>query len=131
MPKKFAFMGRSIEEIEKMPLEEFTKLLPARQRRTIKRGLVQKQKVFFEKIKKAKLGRYKKPIKTHVRDIIVLPEMLGLTIHIHNGKEFIPVNINPEMLGHLLGEFALTRRKVEHSAPGLGATKSSSAMAVK
>ncbi len=131
MPKKLMFMGKSVEEIEKMPFEEFIKFLPARQRRTVKRGMVQKQKVFFEKVKKAKLGKSKKQIKTHVRDIVILPEMLGLTIHVHNGKEFIPVSINLEMLGHLLGEFALTRKKVEHSAPGLGATKSSSAMAVK
>lgn len=124
-------MGRSIEEIEKMPLEEFIKFLPARRRRTVKRGLIQKQNVFFEKVRKAKLGKYKKQIKTHVRDVVILPEMLGLTIHVHNGKEFIPVSINLEMLGHLLGEFALTRKKVEHSAPGLGATRSSSAMAVK
>ncbi len=124
-------MGKSIEDVEKMPMEEFVKLLPARRRRTIKRGLMQKQKKFFDKVRKAKLGKSKKMIKTHVRDIVVVPEMLGLAIYVHNGKEFIPVIIVPEMLGHLLGEFALTRKKVQHSAPGLGATKSSSAMAVK
>lgn len=131
MPKIITFMGKSIEEIEKMPMEEFVKLLPARRRRTIKRGLLQKQKKFFDKVRKAKLGKSKKMIKTHVRDIVVVPEMLGLAIYVHNGKEFIPVIITSEMLGHLLGEFSLTRKKVQHSAPGLGATKSSSAMAVK
>ena len=124
-------MGKSIEDVEKMPMEEFVKLLPARRRRTIQRGLLQKQKKFFDKVRKAKLDKSKKMIKTHIRDIVIIPEMLGLAIYVHNGKEFIPVIITSEMLGHLLGEFALTRKKVQHSAPGLGATKSSSAMAVK
>ena len=131
MPKQFTFRGKSIEEIEKISLKEFIELLPARQRRSIKRGLPDQQKILLEKVKKAKLGKYKKQIKTHIRDMIVLPEMVGLNIKIHNGREFIPVNIIPEMLGHLLGEFVTTRKKVEHSAPGLGATKSSAAIAVK
>jgi len=131
MPKKFTFRGKSIEELEKISSKEFIELLPARQRRSIKRGLPDQQKILLEKVKKAKLGKYKKQIKTHIRDMIVLPEMVGLNIKIHNGREFIPVNIIPEMLGHLLGEFVITRKKVEHSAPGLGATKSSAAIAVK
>ncbi len=129
--KKFTFRGKTTEEIEKLSLKEFIELLPARQRRSIKRGFTDSQKSLLEKIKKAKQGVWKKEIKTHVRDMIVLPEMLGLNIRIHNGKEFIPVNIIPEMLGHLFGEFVTTRKKVEHSAPGLGATKSSASIAVK
>ena len=63
--------------------------------------------------------------------MIVLPEMVGILIQIYNGKAFSPVEITHEMIGHYLGEFAMTRRKVEHSAPGIGATKSSAAMSVK
>jgi small subunit ribosomal protein S19 len=51
--------------------------------------------------------------------------MLDLTIHVYNGKEFVPVKIKPEMLGHYLGEFSLTRGKTKHGLPGIGATKSS------
>ena len=131
MPKKFTFRGKTEQEVEKMPFKEFVEFLPARERRTIKRGFTDQQKILLEKIKKAKQGAYKKDIKTHLRDMIVVPDMLGLTISIYNGKEFVAVNIIPEMLGHRLGEFAMTRKKVEHSAPGLGATKSSAALAVK
>ena len=57
--------------------------------------------------------------------------MIGQTIKVHNGKEFMIVSITEEMIGHCLGEFAFTRRRVEHSAPGIGATKSSAALSVK
>ena len=63
--------------------------------------------------------------------MLVFPEMVGMTLHIHNGKLFHPVIIQPEMVGHFLGEYALTRSKVAHSAPGVGATKSSTAAASK
>jgi len=131
MIQEFLFRGKTLEELQKMDVKEFAKLLTARQRRTMLHGLLEKNKAFVQKIKKAKLGQYKKPIKTHLRDFIVLPEMIGLTIHIYNGKSFIPVIIKEEMIGHYLGEFTLTRSKIEHSAPGIGATKSSTAIATK
>lgn len=131
MPKKFTFKGKTVEELKKISLNEFSKLLPARQRRSINRGFTEQQKILLKKIKKTNQGVYKKQIKTHVRDMVIIPEMIGLTINIHNGKEFIPLTIIGEMVGHALGEFAQTRKPVTHSAPGLGATKSSAAMAVK
>ena len=93
---------------------------------TLKRGIPDEQKKVLKKIKDQD-----KNIKTHLRDMIVLPEMVGATIAIHKGKEFLKVIIQEEMIGHYLGEFALTRKGVAHSAPGIGATKSSSAMSVK
>lgn len=129
--KIFTYKGKTIEELKQMSLEEFSELLPARQKRSIKRGFTEQQKKLYEKIKKANQGTFKKNIKTHVRTMIIIPEMIGLTIYIHNGKEFTPVNIINEMLGHYLGELAQTRRNVAHSAPGVGATKSSSSVAVK
>ena len=70
-------------------------------------------------------------IETHCRDAIILPEMIGKTIKVHSGKDFIPVILIGEMIGHYLGEFVLTRNRVEHSAPGIGATRSSAALSVK
>jgi small subunit ribosomal protein S19 len=64
-------------------------------------------------------------IKTHVRDLIILPEMVGMKILVHNGKEFLPVQIRPEMIGHYLGEFAITNKPVRHGTPGIGASRSS------
>ena len=129
--KTFTYMGKTIDEIEKMSIKDFAKLVPARQRRSLLRGLTDTQKRLLLKIEKAKKGSYKKQIKTHCRDIIIIPNMVGLIINVHNGKEFVPINITEEMLGHFLGEFALTRKKVEHSAPGIGATRSSTALATK
>ena len=129
--KEFAYAGEMIEKLSKMDIEEFINFLSSRKRRTVKRGLLEKNKALIDKIKKTKTGVYKKIIKTHARDMIVIPEMIGLIIHVHNGKTFMPVNIIPEMLGCYLGELVPTRRRVVHSAPGIGATKSSTAIASK
>jgi len=129
--KEFTFYGKTLKELENMDLKDFAKLLPSRKRRSLNRGLTDQQKILYDKIKKFKQQNNKKMIKTHVRDMIVLPEMVGLTMGIHNGKEFVSVIIIPEMLGFFLGELVLTRRRVEHSAPGVGATKSSSAITAK
>ena len=124
--KEFSYKGKSFEEIKKMSLNELAALLPARQRRSLKRGLSDAQKILLKKMKSAKAN-----IETHCRDMIILPEMAGRLIRVHNGREFLPVNIEKEMIGHYLGEFAMTRKKVAHSAPGIGATKSSASMSVK
>lgn len=132
---KFVYRGKSIEEIMKMDLNEFIKLLPARQRRSLKRGFTPEQKKLLEKIRKARKmteeGKQPKPIKTHCRNMIIVPEMVGMKIGVHNGKEFIFITITEKMLGHYLGEFAPTRKRVLHSAPGVGATRSSKFVPVK
>ncbi len=129
--KEYSYRGISLEELKKMDTTEFAKLVPARQRRSLARGFTDMEKKLLLKVKKTKEGKYKKPIKTHCRDMIVVPEMLGLTVHVHFGKGFTPVEIQPEMLGHYLGEFTINRSKVAHSAPGIGATRSSAAASVK
>ncbi|MFP4112683.1 MAG: 30S ribosomal protein S19 [Candidatus Woesearchaeota archaeon] len=126
MAKKiFIYRGKSLEELQAMGINEFAELLPSRQRRLIKRGFTDAQKIFLKKIEN------KKEIKTHCRNMIVLPNMVGKTIKIYNGKQFVAVIIQPEMIGHLLGEFALTRNRVTHNSPGVGATRSSSAVSVR
>ncbi len=131
MAKEFTYRGKTLTELQGMSLNEFANLLPARQRRTINRGFTEVEKNLLKKIRKFKEGKLKKPIKTHCRDMIILPEMIGLIILVHKGNEFLPVTLSDEMLGHCLGEFALTRKRVQHSAPGIGATKSSAAVSVK
>jgi len=129
--KVFYYRGKTIEEIQKMDLKEFAKLIPARQRRTLLRGFTDAQKKLIEKVKATNEGKYKKIIKTHCRNMIIIPEMIGLKILVHKGKEFVPVMVTEDMLGHYLGEMTLTRNRVQHSAPGVGATKSSAAFSVK
>ena len=124
--KEFTYKGKTVDELKKLSLNELAQLLPARQRRKIKRGLTDQHKIFLKKLR-----ANKKNIETHNRDMIILPEMVGVTIKVYHGKEFMPVMIEPEMIGHYLGEFALTRKKVAHSAPGIGATRSSASLSVK
>ncbi|PVX23800.1 MAG: 30S ribosomal protein S19 [Candidatus Bathyarchaeum sp.] len=129
MPKKILlYLGHTIEELQGMSMDEFIKLLPSRQRRSLQRGLSQTQRTLLENIriakKNAKEGT-KASVKTHSRDMIILPEMVGVTLLIHNGKEFNPVDVEPEMMGCYLGEFAITNRPVRHGSPGIGASRSS------
>jgi len=115
-----------VQEVTKMSIEEFAKLVPARERRKIKRGFTEVEKKLLKDIRSNP-----KDIKTHARDMIVIPEMIGKTIKVHNGKEWTMVIIEAELLGHRLGEFAQTRRQVKHSAPGIGATRSSASLSVR
>lgn len=124
MAKKFLFKGYDIEELKAMSYDEFADLLLARQRRSLRRGLTHAKKKLLEKIERLNNGETIR-LKTHCRGMIVLPQMVDHTIEVHNGKEFIRVKIQPEMIGHYLGEFALTRKRVTHGTPGMGATKSS------
>jgi len=128
MPREFTYRGYTLEQLQGMSMDEFIMLLPSRQRRSLHRGLSPEQRTLLENIRKAKEAMRKGgnvTIKTHCRDMIILPEMVGLTIHVHNGKEFVPVEIKPEMIGHYLGEFAITNKPVKHGTPGIGASRSS------
>lgn len=128
MPKEFTYRGHTLEQLQSMSMDEFINLLPSRQRRSLHRGLTSEQRTLLENIRKAKEAMRKGgnvTVKTHVRDIIILPEMVGLKILVHNGKEFVSVEIKPEMIGRYLGEFAITNKPVKHGTPGIGASRSS------
>lgn len=129
--KIFSYRGKTIEELQKLDLKEFIQMVPSRQRRTLDRGFSEEQKKLLLKIDKTLQGYYKKPIRTHCRDMVVLPKMIGLTIHIHAGNKFMPIILQPETVGMFLGDLTMTRSKVQHSAPGIGATRSSAAISVK
>lgn len=124
--KEFTYRGKTIEELQALSLNDFIKLLPSRQRRSLNRGITDQHKKVLQKVKKKDSN-----IRTHCRDMVILPEMVGSLIKVYNGKEFIPVGIAPQMLGHYLGEFTLTRKGVKHSAPGIGATRSSASVSVR
>ena len=124
--KELKWRGKDADELKGMDLKEFALLLPTRQRRSLLRGRTDDQQILMKKLQKKE-----KNIETHCRDMIIIPIMLGTMIKVHNGKELVPVNVELDMLGHYLGEFALTRRNVQHSAPGVGATRSSAAISVK
>ena len=123
--KEFEYRGKTLEELQKLSKEELMPLFTSRIRRTLKRGYDEVHKTAEAKILS------KDRVKTHCRELIILPQMVGKTVLIHNGKTFVEVHVQPEMIGHLLGEFALTRGTVKHSAPGVGATRSSAALSVR
>ena len=128
MPKEFMYRGHTLSSLQGMSMDEFIDLLPSRQRRSLQRGLTPEQRILLEKMRKAQEAVKKEEdvtIKTHVRDMIILPEMVGVKILVHNGREFFPVEIKPEMIGHYLGEFAITNKPVRHGTPGIGASRSS------
>jgi small subunit ribosomal protein S19 len=128
MPKEFSYRGHSLESLAGMSMDEFINLLPSRQRRSLQRGLTPEQRILLEKLRKVKEEQQKgkdASLKTHVRDLIVLPEMVGAKVNVHNGKEFVAMEIKPDMIGHYLGEFAITNKPVRHGTPGIGASRSS------
>jgi len=124
--KEFKYRGKTLEELKKMSIDEFAQIIPARRRRSIKRGFSEQQKKLLKNIEQKKNN-----IKTHCRDFIIFPKMVGMAIKVYNGKEFVHIIIQEDMIGHCLGEFALTRKSVSHSAPGIGATRSTSSLSVK
>lgn len=125
MVKIFEYRGRPLADLESMSLDALFRLFNARQRRSLTRGITDGKRKLIEEIKAAKAGTNKNPIKTHVRDLIVLPYMVGVTVSVFSGKEFKPVSIIPEMIGHYLGEYAMPNKRVSHGAPGVGASRSS------
>jgi small subunit ribosomal protein S19 len=127
MAKQFTYKGKTIEELKQLSIEKFAMLVPSRERRTLLRGLTERQKKLLENLRKYP----DKFHRTHERDMVVLPEMVGRKIGVHNGKEFVPLTIADYMIGHRLGEFVLTRQRVKHSSPGVGATRASKHIPLK
>ncbi|HLN88866.1 MAG TPA: 30S ribosomal protein S19 [Candidatus Binatia bacterium] len=128
MPKEFSYRGHNLNSLTGMSMDEFINLLPSRQRRSLQRGLTPEQRILLEKLREAKEAQKQgkdASLKTHVRDLIILPEMVGAKISVHNGKEFVAMEIRAEMIGHYLGEFAITNKPVRHGTPGIGASRSS------
>jgi small subunit ribosomal protein S19 len=128
LPKRkeeFLYRGRKVADLAKLSVEELAGLLPARQRRTIKRGLVKDNKKLMTSLKN------KDSVRTHIRNMIVMPDMVGKNLEIYNGKSFEKVEVMPEMIGHFFGEFSLTRGRVQHGAAGVGATRSSKYVPLK
>ncbi|MGC8496543.1 MAG: 30S ribosomal protein S19 [Thermoplasmata archaeon] len=125
--KEFSYKGYTLDELLELKMEELITILPARARRTLKRGWNEEQNKLVEKL----LNSDKEVIKTHIRDVVIIPQFVGKRVMVHNGKEYLEFEIKPEMIGHYLGEYSLTRREIKHSSPGVGATKSSKYVPLK
>jgi len=129
---EFTYRGHTLEELQEMSVEEVAELLPARLRRTIERGLSPAHEKLLETARDADPEETANdPIRTHLRDMPILPEFVGLTFSVYTGQEFERVDVEDEMIGHYLGEFQLTRNSVEHGQAGIGATRSSKFVPLK
>lgn len=133
--KEFTYRGYTVEELSNMslwPAEDpsapsVITLLPSRARRSMARGFSVENEHFLNRVRRSNGAT----VRTHRRDMPILPEFVGKTISVYSGQAFVPVEIKPEMIGHYLGEFAITRRSVAHSGPGVGATRSSKHVPLK
>ena len=125
MVREFTYRGLPQKELEELSLDKLLKLFPARIRRSLTRGINDNKRKLIGEIKAAKEGKLKTPINTHLRDLIILPYMIGTTVNVYSGKEFVPVTITSEMVSHYLGEYVITNKRVSHGAPGVGASRSS------
>jgi len=123
--KEYTYRGLSQKELESLSLDKLLQLFPARARRSLTRGINDNKRKLIEEMKAAKSGILKNPINTHLRDVLILPTMVGVTLNVYSGKEFRPVTITTEMVGHYLGEYVITNKRVSHGAPGVGASRSS------
>lgn len=125
MPKEFRYRGYTVEQLDGMSTEAILQLLPSRARRSLNRGISDDKRKLLEDVRSQKEGKLEGQIKTHARDMIILPVMVGATISVYTGKEFLAIQVKPEMIGHYLGEYAITNKKVVHGTPGIGASRSS------
>ncbi|MEA3203735.1 MAG: small subunit ribosomal protein [Thermoplasmata archaeon] len=126
--KEFLYRGKSLSELQAMPMAEILPLLPSRTRRLYTRGVKPEELKFLAKVADAKPGEV---VRTHYRHMGILPRFVGRIIQVHNGKDFVNVTVQPEMIGHRLGEFAITCKPVTHSGVGVGATRGSKHVPLK
>ncbi|MDD1714688.1 MAG: 30S ribosomal protein S19 [Methanoregulaceae archaeon] len=124
--EEFTYRGFRLEDLRQMGMSELVPVMPSRVRRKITRGLTKGEENLLSRFRN---GDAK--IRTHLRDMVIMPEMIGKEVEIYNGKEYLKVEIQPEAVFHYLGEFALTRRKVTHGSAGIGATRSSKYVPLK
>ena len=124
--KKFSYRGVDLEKLLDLRVKDVVQLLPSRIRRRFSRGLSTKHTTLLKKLRKSKKDAEKPTIiKTHLRDMPILPEMVGSVIGVYSGKVFNIVEVRPEMIGKYLGEFSISYKPTLHGRPGLGATHSS------
>ncbi len=124
LPK--TYKGMELEELTKLKNEDLAKILPSRSRRVIKRGFTPRQLKLIRDINSIKDAEsQKKPIKTQEREMVILPQMVGKRISVHNGRDFVEIVPNISMIGRRLGEYALTRKIPVHTKAGVGASRSS------
>jgi len=135
--RNYTYRGKTLDDLKSMELKDFVELLPSLRRRYVTRNFGVKHVHLINKLKKAReavqgqAGIRPPVVRTHLRSMVVLPEFVDNVIGIYNGKEFVEVQVKPEMIGHVLADFSMPKKVVRHSKAGVGATRSSSATSLK
>ena len=132
MPRIDKYRGKMADELSKMSVSETLPMLTSRARRALKRVANSKSikvKKFMKKVSAMKDKA--KIIRTQVREAVIVPEWLGRTFAVHNGKEWKNVHVSVDKLGYRLGDFSHTTGRVLHSGPGVGATRGSKFIPLK
>lgn len=111
--KELKFKGKTLEELQALDVREFAKLLNSRQKRSVLRNF-QKHENFVKRAN-AQIAKGKNSVKTHIRDLVIVPGLVGMKLQVYNGRDFLHFEVTIEMLGHKFGEFALTRTKTRHN----------------
>ena len=89
--KEFTLYGKDLGELKAMSIDDFAAILPSRQRRSLKRGFTSAQKRLLADIRSGD-----KNVETHCRDMIIIPEMIGAVVKVHDGAKFVPVRISED-----------------------------------
>merc|ERR1719235_57226 len=120
--RKYSYRGIDLEKLVDMQNEDLMNLFCARQRRKFSRGIKRQPITLLKKLRKSKkacaYGEKPTPVKTHMRNMVIVPEMIGSVVGCYNGKNFINIEIKPEMIGHSLAEFSISYHPVMHGGGG-------------
>lgn len=123
--KEILYRGRTLDQLLSTELPELLKILPARARRSLRRGYNIEQKKLHDRLLE------EDSVRTRVRDLVIIPQYVGKVVSVHDGHQYQTFTIKEEMIGHYLGEYSQTRKEVKHSGPGVGATRGSKFLPLK
>jgi small subunit ribosomal protein S15e len=129
------YRGIEVDQLLDLTNDQLMDLVHCRARRHFTRGTKNKSVRLLKKLRKAKkaapAGEKPAPVKTHLRNMVIVPEMIGSIVGVYNGKVFNQVEIRAEMVGRYLAEFSISYKPTRHGRPGIGASGSSKFVPLK
>jgi small subunit ribosomal protein S15e len=116
--RKDSYRGIDLDKLPDYSNQDLMELFNARQRRKFSRGIKRKPIALLKKLRQAKretaYSDKPDPVKTQLRNMIIVPEMIGSVVGVYNGKQYINVEVKPEMIGYYLAEFSITYKPIKH-----------------
>merc|ERR1712166_152783 len=119
-----SYRGIDLDKLLDLSNQDLMELFRARARRKFSRGIKRAPITLLKKLRKAKketpYGEKPPAVKAHLRNMVIVPEMIGSVVGVYNGKQFINAEVKPEMIGQYLAEFSITYKPIRHGRPGMG-----------